>query len=137
MKKKMSWREYDKGINHIVKAINKTGKKYSKILTFNRGGLIPSASLAFRLNINKIGTINDMIPDDETLIVDDISDSGETLEPFMDHDIACLCYKRGTKVLPTYFYKIYKKDVWIVFPWERGEDCIEIRDRDKSDKNPR
>ena len=135
MRKKMSWRIYDKAINRIVSKINEHGKKYDKILTFKRGGLIPSASLAFRLNISEIGTIPDTKPDVDTLVVDDISDSGETLGPFANYDTACLYYKKGTRIIPKFFYKSCNKDVWIVFPWERGEENTEIRDRDKAEKN--
>ncbi|MFX0135230.1 MAG: phosphoribosyltransferase [Candidatus Hodarchaeota archaeon] len=131
MRKKISWHEYRKAIKYIVRLIKKSGKNYNKIITFKRGGFIPAAHLAYQLDIQEIGTNFDFTPDINTLIVDDISDSGETLEPFKQFDTACLCYKSGTRVIPKFFYKVYKKTIWVVFPWEQEEIYEELRDRDR------
>jgi len=53
----------------------------------------------------------------DTLIVDDIADTGETLKNYEKFFIATLYYHKQSIVKPNIW--IYeKKDQWIQFPWE-------------------
>lgn len=59
----------------------------------------------------------------QTLLVDDISDCGDTIKRFIDEsgfnsEIACLCYKTGTKVVPDFYAKEFRPDIWVYFPHE-------------------
>ena len=56
---------------------------------------------------------------EELLIVDDIADTGITLEKLagMCKATATIYYKERSTVKPTFYIITTKK--WIVFPWER------------------
>ena len=51
------------------------------------------------------------------MVVDDIADSGLTLEKFQNRLIATLYYNEKSAVIPK-FWVFKKTDKWIVFPWE-------------------
>jgi len=130
----MNWSQYSINMRSIIKQIKESGKEYDKIYTIKRGGLIPATHLAYQLDIMDIYTnTDDFYPDKKTLVVDDISDSGETLYYLRRFDTVCICYKEGTKVIPKFFARKYPKDVWVVFPWDK-DLSIMMRDRDRRDK---
>jgi hypoxanthine phosphoribosyltransferase len=64
----------------------------------------------------------------EVLLVDDISDSGESLitaikylhENYSIGTIKTLCYciKKDTKFIPDFYNETFESNIWIVFPWE-------------------
>jgi len=62
------------------------------------------------------------------LIVDDVADSGKSLEAAIEHiklmnpkeiKTATLYYKKHSIIVPNYFIK--ETQLWIVYPWEYGE----------------
>ncbi len=62
------------------------------------------------------------------LIVDDVADSGKSLEAAIEHiklmnpkeiKSATLYYKKHSIIVPNYFIK--ETQLWIVYPWEYGE----------------
>jgi hypoxanthine phosphoribosyltransferase len=91
-----------------------------------RGGLIPATLLSYHMGIPIIEC-----PQQGTLIVDDIVDSGATMSLYRGFPFACLIYKPETsKEIPTFFaYNHTHSHQWIVFPWEK-KDSPEKRDRD-------
>ena len=108
---------------------------FKNIYGLQRGGLIPAVMLSHQLGIPMVK--GDIGPD--TLIVDDICDSGETLDrlvkkyqtlysfPF-NLKTAVLHYKPHTSCFePTFYSEKWNKDVWLVYPWER-EDSKTIQD---------
>ena len=70
--------------------------------------------------------------DENILIVDDISDQGKTLAYVKDQVCSdgplnyvhkniytcTLCIKKNTDFLPTWYYRTYRDDQWVTFPWE-------------------
>jgi len=129
----MNWYQYDYIINFIVDQIKSKRVKnmYSQIFTFPLNGYIPAVHLAKLLNIKKI-IINSAEIDQNTLIVDDISDSGETLNQVYDPklDVVCICYKEGTIIKPSFSCLAFEKNIWVVFPWEL-KNSKEKRDLNK------
>lgn len=72
--------------------------------------------------------ISENVEGKKVLIVDDVADSGKSLEAAIKHiklmnpkEIKCatLYYKKHSIVLPDYF--INETEAWIVYPWEYGE----------------
>lgn len=61
------------------------------------------------------------------LIVDDIWDSGRTMEAVLeelkgeDVTTATLYWKESAPAKPDYYYEPVKDDDWIIFPWEKDE----------------
>ena len=80
-----------------------------------RGGLVVAVRLSHLLDLPLILDPREI--QSNTLVVDDIADSGKTLEKFKNNIIATLYYNEKSPVTPK-FWIFKKKDRWIVFPWE-------------------
>lgn len=129
----ISWEQYEKLINKIVTDVKKDNQKFDVIVTFPRGGFVVAASLAHRFNISTIYTYNEYIfkgmnlkiDGKHWLIVDDISDTGNTLLQWVKNSgqlkhasIITLHYKPQTKVIPQYYGEKVSNNTWVVYPYE-------------------
>lgn len=118
MKKQFyTWQEFDKDIEKI--AVWARTKNFKNIYGIPRGGLVVAVVLSHHLDLPLVLRIEEISPD--TLVVDDISDSGETLlrlekELGWKSPAAALFYHKDTKRRPD-FAPSEKKE-WVVFPWE-------------------
>jgi hypoxanthine phosphoribosyltransferase len=140
----LTWR----GITSLCsKIVKKLKDKYPNIVDFeiiglSRGGLIPAVIISNMLNVRKVYSIGlksytgeekdhfelYQIPEvskmDKILLIDDISDSGEsfknTKEMLVGKTVvtASLTLKHKTAFKPDVYGKAVKDDVWVVFPWE-------------------
>lgn len=98
-----------------------------------RGGLIPAVMLSHYMN-KKFKSYNEVIEmtnniRQKVLVVDDISDSGETLykaETF-GFQTATLTVRHSTIFIPDFYGERIEDDRWLVFPWER-EDSKTVQD---------
>ena len=139
--------KYDEFINDL-KVLETQIKEYNPdtLLAIARGGMTIGHFLAERLDMREIYSLNAIsyenekklgkpkifnIPDlknkKKVLLLDDISDSGETLEevlktlkslyPEVEFKTLTIFYKDHTKVMPDIFSK--KTDKWIVFFWDK------------------
>lgn len=91
------------------------------ICGIKRGGLIPAVILSHILEVPLITNLNDITK--HTLVVDDISDSGKTLNDLISDlgyvpPTATLWIDGETKFIPSVFCRMKKKTEWIVFPFE-------------------
>lgn len=112
-----TWQEFDRDIEKI--AAWAMPKKLKSIYGIPRGGLVIATALSHRLGLPLKLRPEEI--DQETLVVDDISDSGETLLEFersrnMRPVVATLFYHKDTKRMPDFFLR--EKTDWVVFPWE-------------------
>ena len=107
-----SWSEFDKCVEQIAKECKFL--ELSGIYGIPRGGLCLAVALSHKLKINLISK-----PIKNSLIVDDIYDSGITLNGFKDIEGA-LFYVLFSKIEPIWWNTVNlpKKGEWIVFPWE-------------------
>lgn len=111
----LSWKLYLELIDELAYRIEDSGKKYESIHGIPRGGLIPAAILAHKLNLPMVGTQD---YNTASLLVDDLVDTGNTFEIYGDHyDTAVVFMKPWSKIIPTYFVRMTKN--WIVFPYEK------------------
>lgn len=114
----------------------------SKILAVTRGGLIPAALVTRALGIKDIETIGLESYDDEqgqdemvstlksahpdyfenTLVIDDLVDSGKTLEylrPLTKNCIFATLYAKPDGEPHTDCYvRLFNQETWVDFPWE-------------------
>ena len=142
----ITWKTVIEDINDLAERT----KHVDVILQIGRGGCIPGTLLAYRNNIKTVFTLtvqsyNDsnkqqlinplQIPEElfcdryansNILVVDDISDSGTTLEYvreiFKRYKIRaqyCSLYiKPETTFVPDYYCRSYDNDTWLEFPWD-------------------
>ena len=89
-----------------------------------RGGLIPAVLVSHKFKIPYIGleaakTLPGALKK-EVLILDDISDSGNTLKQIERHNFitATLAVRYNSLYIPTYIGTTIRDDHWMVFPWE-------------------
>lgn len=106
--------------------------KYKNIFAIPRGGIIIGVYLSHHLEIPMITDKNDITQ--ETLIVDDLADTGTTLKEFAENnfDIATIYYKTRSTVVPTYYVDQCPNNFWIVFNWEKPD---EIPNREVGEEN--
>ena len=115
-KEKLTWPMYELAVKQLVQQIKGSKKDFDSIYGIPRGGLCIAVSLSHRLNLPVV--MRDEV-NKNTLIVDDISDSGKTLVEFNDHIIATIYTTEGTLTVPNFFVFIKRFD-WIIFPWEEA-----------------
>ena len=131
----ISWEEIEVLVNNLSLKIKNSKTKYKNIFGLQRGGLIPAVMISHQLGIPMAK--GDIGPN--TLIIDDICDSGETLDKLVkDYQTlyafpfnlktACLHYKPHTSSFkPTLWANQWSSNDWIIYPWER-EDSKTIQD---------
>ena len=135
----VTWEEFIRDIRILASKLE--GKGFDKILVITKGGLIPAYFLAKHLGIdyistfcvksyddgnNKRGELEIIKADDyygaRWLVVDDLIDSGETLNLIKKYygnvEVAVVYKKAGApKGLVDYFVEELPK-AWVNFPWE-------------------
>ena len=121
----VSWEDVDEAIEILAKQIEDSKIHYEVIYGLARGGLVPAVMLSHRLKIPMVLNMEEVwrlkVKNKNSLIVDDISDTGKTLRYFYDQkfDIATLFVREHTsKIKPKYSYKNINHDNWLLFPWE-------------------
>ena len=145
---RLNWNQIEEMVENVCKQIIEKKFFPNYIIALGRGGLIPARLVSDRLGINDIGFINvklyknvgvknkeitiknfnDIIENKNILLIDDIADSGETIEKTIKH-LLCTRYKTlKTAVLliresivrkPSFFDRVVKKE-WVIFPWEKN-----------------
>ncbi len=84
MEQSVSWSEIDLLTKTLSDLILKSSRTFSSISTLSRGGLVPSRLLADHLGIQKIFVDQQKISSN-SLVVDDIFDSGATFERILSN----------------------------------------------------
>ena len=107
-----TWSEFDKSVENIANKCKLLD--FSGIYGVPRGGLCLAVALSHKLKINLISE-----PVKNSLIVDDVFETGITLNTFKDIEGA-MFFVLFSKVKPKWWNTVYisKKSEWIVFPWE-------------------
>ena len=99
-------------------------KKFEGVYGFPRGGLCLAVALSHSLGLPLLEK-----PKNNSLIVDDIYDTGYTLEK-IKHLKGAETYVWISKKQPTWWntYKYIKDKEWIIFPWENKNYANNDRD---------
>lgn len=116
MKQFVTWKMVENYVDNVCK--NYINHNLKGVYGLPRGGLIFAVMISHKLNIPLL-----MAPCENCLIVDDISDTGESLIHYKNNSyiISTMFYKNGSVVVPDY-WMFEKKDSWIVYPWENDND---------------
>ena len=107
-----TWSEFDNAVESIASECKFL--EFSGIYGVPRGGLCLAVALSHRLKINLISE-----PKINSLIVDDVYETGITLETFKDIEGAKF-FVLFSKCKPKWWKSVFisEKSEWIVFPWE-------------------
>jgi hypoxanthine phosphoribosyltransferase len=119
----VSWSDLDMLVTSLAHTIKASGRTFSCIAGVSRGGLIPAVMLSHKLKLPMIPiTPNDMIENDhETVIVDEIYDTGKTIQKVkLFNPRAAYAVLFHNEHLPELDFYCVKRDLvdWLVFPWE-------------------
>lgn len=116
----LSWDDINVLVEDLCDTIASSGAQITSITGIKRGGLIPAVMISHKLNIPYVDRINK-----DTLVVDDICDTGETLKKSIAMYTATLHYKPTAIFTPDFYSKEVGTE-WIVYPWERKDsDAIQ------------
>ena len=140
----LTWWQIDRAIFSLADKLREY--KPDVIVGIARGGLIPAVRLSHILGDIELKVIDVKFYTDinehtempkitipiygdlkgkRVVIVDDVSDTGKTLEVVINEvkrlgakeiKVACLAMKPWTSVVPDFY--VFRTDKWIVFPWE-------------------
>jgi hypoxanthine phosphoribosyltransferase len=148
----VEWPEIEKQIDAIASSIAADNLVVHCIVAVLRGGMVPARLLVDRLPYRPdlltveikayaaagvatgeptlVRPIRERLDGRTVLAVDDIADSGRTLDLLRAHlaslgasrMIAATLYRKsGSSATPDYFAAVAAPDEWIVFPWESCE----------------
>ena len=122
MIRNFTWSEFDKSVEEIADKCK--FKEFSGIYGVPRGGLCLAVALSHKLNIELISK-----PLKNSLIVDDVYETGLTLTTFKDIEGA-MFFVLFSKIKPIWWNTVFmsKKSQWIVFPWENTLDSKSDRE---------
>lgn len=142
----MSWEDVGTSARSLAKAVHADGYRPGIILAVARGGLIPAAAVAYALGVKNTYTMNvefytdvdqrldvpmvlppvpDLVDvtDADLLIVDDVADTGRTLEvvqAFCAGKVAtvrtAVLYEKDQSIVRC-DYVWRRTNRWITFPW--------------------
>ena len=116
-KKHINYSETILWLEKLKYQIKNSNLPITNISGIPRGGLIPAVLLSHMLDLPYNTKINA-----NTLLIDDIADTGETLFNTSAVYTASLVYKPHTsKIKPTFYAYEHTNDDWIVFFWEKKE----------------
>jgi hypoxanthine phosphoribosyltransferase len=126
-KRLITYAQYGSLLDELVWLIETSSivKDLKNVLGLERGGLSIAVHLAHHLKLHYVDEHTFSVSPDyyihNTLVVDDISHTGITLERFCEfYPTATLFYKKESTVKPTFY--VETTDKWIVFPWERLDE---------------
>lgn len=106
---KITYERLQQDVHTLAKLINKD--EYTGLYGIPRGGVPVAILLSSHLGLPLVDSI-----DEGTLIVDDLVDSGKTLEQYDNNDIAVLYTKPHSPQIARYSVNILNG--WIEFPYE-------------------
>jgi uncharacterized protein len=152
--RRTSWEEAEAWAGRIAAAVRASGHLPETIVALTRGGWVPARLLADRLGIKRLVSIrlqhwgvtaqpsgkaelteglSGPVRGQSVLVVDDITDTGESLELATQAvraagasrvESAAFLHIGHSKFVPDYFGEEISRDawVWVVFPWNYWED---------------
>ncbi|WP_402466488.1 phosphoribosyltransferase [Isoptericola aurantiacus] len=142
----LTWSDFATAVRRLAEQVVADGFRPDVVVAVARGGLVPGGAVAYALGTKGVGTMNvefytdigrtlddprvlpplmdtSELPGSRVLVVDDVADSGRTLELVMrmlaeqgaDARAAVLYTKPRSVYRPEYSWR--ETDRWITFPW--------------------
>ncbi len=153
---KISWEHFDRMARQLAHRIRDSGFNPDLIVAIARGGYLPARILSDHLDIfdlasmkiehyhgiHKEALVNVRYPltadvaGRRLLLVDDVSDSGDTFQVAVRHlqergvpeavKTAVLHHKRSSDFIPDYYVEEVVAWRWIIYPWAIMEDLTSL-----------
>ena len=112
----VSWWDMQDLIKDLAEKIPFEVPLADSIYGIPRGGMIPAVWLSHETGLPLVQTIGK-----NTLVVDDMTDSGVTMNEMPGQWTAVLFHKPHTSCFtPNVYSKLHEEDEWLVFPWEKS-----------------
>ena len=150
----VTWKDIERWSKEIVKKVSESGYEPEIVIGLARGGLVPARLIADYLNIKELYVVKTehwgvtATPDGQAklaqglqvsiegrkaLVVDDITDTGQSLKLAIEHILshkpaeirsATLLHITHSKYVPDYYAAPVPEDkwTWFIFPWNVYED---------------
>ena len=119
----LGWDDVSDLVNILCEKIITEQPNIDSVFGLKRGGLIPAVMVSHKLGLPWSDV---MYPN--TLVIDDICDTGITLKNTVGVYTAVLHHKPHTSCYtPNIYAQIHKGDEWIIYPWEK-KDSEPIQD---------
>ncbi|MGA8302911.1 MAG: phosphoribosyltransferase [Thermoplasmata archaeon] len=159
--RRVSWTDVEGWADRIAAQVREHAAVPATIVALTRGGWVPGRLLSDRLGVKRLVSLRAQhwgvtatptgaaelteglsgpVTDHTVLVVDDITDTGESLALAVDYvraqaptrvESAAFLHIGHSKFVPTYVGEEIPRDawVWIVFPWNYWEDLETLAER--------
>ncbi len=156
--RRASWADVDGWAGRIAEEVDRAGAVPQTLVALTRGGWVPARLLADRLGLRRLVSLRAQhwgvtarpsgaaelteglsgpVRGESVLVIDDITDTGESLELATRHvraegarrvESAAFLHIGHSKFRPTYVAEEIARDawVWVVFPWNYWEDLAAL-----------
>lgn len=152
--RRTTWSDAERWSDELERRIRERGTLPQTIVALTRGGWVPARLLADRLGVKRLVALRAQhwgvtatrsgsaeiteglsgpVTGERVLLLDDITDTGESLELALKHvsaarpaslETATFLHITHSKYVPTYYAEEIPRAawVWVVFPWNYWED---------------
>ena len=159
--RRTSWAEAERWADAVAEKVRAARSAPEAIVGLTRGGWVPARLLGDRLEVHRLlslrvqhwgvtagrdgqARLTERLSGDVTglrvLVVDDITDTGESLHLALEHvraagprraESAAFVHIASSKFVPEYWGEEIPRDawVWVVFPWNYWEDLRTLAGR--------
>ena len=159
--RRADWAEVERWADALAARIRDAGRAPEAIVGLTRGGWVPARLLGDRLGVRRLLSLRAQhwgvtaardgqarlteglsgpVEGESVLIVDDITDTGESLALAREHvaaarprsvETAAFLHIGHARFVPTYFAEEIPRGawVWVVFPWNYWEDLASLAER--------
>ena len=113
----LTWDQVDTLVTILKNKVLDKLPEIDSVTGIARGGLIPAVMLSHKLGVPYTGSVGP-----NTLVVDDICDSGKTIKDAPGVYTGTLHYKASAIAKPSvYATLLLNESQWIVYPWETDD----------------
>jgi len=114
---KLSWDDLETLVDKLCEKIPFETPLVDSVTGIARGGLIPAVMVSHKTGLPYVHAIGP-----NTLVIDDIADSGATLEKISGVYTAVLHYKPHTSSFkPNIWAEEHNSNEWLIYPFERND----------------
>ena len=156
-----TWEEVEGWADRVADSVRRASAIPQTVVALTRGGWVPARLVCDRLGVHRLLSLRAQhwgvtarpsgraelteglsgeVEGQATLVVDDITDTGESLSLAVEHvrarnpsrlESAAFLHISHSKFTPTYFAEEIPRDawVWVVFPWNYWEDLASLAAR--------